>query len=98
MFIPAIFARMLHLSKLNCSKLLCDDEMRTGLHILIPESGHTSECSSDFILEISSLFYFLKHNVINVVLITYMRMINKNRPYIIRVFKNFIFLNYFTYE
>ena len=45
--VPLIFALS------NGPKLLCD-EIQTGLQILIPETGHTSECNSDSMLDISS--------------------------------------------
>ena len=49
--VPLIFARMFALS--NGPKLPCD-ETQTGLQILIPENGHTSECKSDSMLQTSS--------------------------------------------
>ena len=49
--VPLIFAKKFALS--NGLKLPCD-EIQTGLQILIPESGHTSECKSDSMLHTSS--------------------------------------------
>ena len=42
----------------NGPKLLCD-EIQTGLEIFTPESGHTSECNSDSMLDSSSTAYLI---------------------------------------
>ena len=46
----------------NGPKLLCD-EIQTGSQIFIPESGHTSECNSDSMLDTSSIAYLIKQRL-----------------------------------
>ena len=58
--IPLFLARMFALS--NGPKLLCD-KIQTGSQIFIPESGHTSECNSDSVLDTSSTTYLIKQKL-----------------------------------